>query len=77
MGDEGREQDSSHPDNLQNNQLRGLDLPSRYLPCRSDREFEHLAKCAQICIPWSNVIRFPKIDARGADADLFSNFGNR
>jgi hypothetical protein len=48
-----------------------------HLPCCSDREFEHLAKSAQICIAWSYVIIFPKVDARRADADLFSNFGNR
>ena len=35
-----------------------------------NRQLEHLAKCAQICISWSNVIRFPKIDARRADANL-------
>ena len=48
-----------------------------HLPRRPDWQFQHFAERAQICIPWSNVIRFPKIDARRADADLFSNFGNR
>ena len=48
-----------------------------HLPCRPDRQLQHLAKCAQICIPWSNVIGFPKIDARRADADLLGYFSNR
>ena len=48
-----------------------------HLPRRSDRQPQHLAKRAQVRIPWSNVIGFPKIDACRADADLFSNFGNR
>ena len=52
-------------------------LRRSHLPCRSDREFQHLAKGAQICIPWSDVIRFPKIDACRADTDLLSDFGNR
>jgi hypothetical protein len=54
-----------------------LDLPSSHLPRRSDRQLQYLAKCAQILIPWSYVIIFPKIDTRGADADLFGNFDNR
>ena len=48
-----------------------------HLPRRSDRQLQYLAKRAQVRIPWSNVIVFPKIDAGCADADLFSNFGNR
>ena len=55
----------------------GRRLCRSHLPCRSDREFQHLAKGAQICIPWPNVIRFPKIDARRADADLFRYFSDR
>ena len=48
-----------------------------HLPRRPDRQLQYLAKRAQICIPWSNVIRFPKIDARRADADLFGYFSDR
>jgi hypothetical protein len=52
-------------------------LRRSHLPGRSDRQLQYLAKCAQILIPWSHVIIFPKIDTRGADADLFGNFDNR
>jgi hypothetical protein len=48
-----------------------------HLARRPDRQPQYLAKCAQIRIPWSNMIIFPKIDACRADADLFSNFGHR
>jgi hypothetical protein len=53
------------------------DLCCRHLPRRLDWEFQYLAERIQICIPWSNVIVFPKIDTRCADADLFGNFRNR
>jgi hypothetical protein len=52
-------------------------LCRRHLPCRSDRELQHLAKRAQICIPWPYVIVFPKIDACRTDANLMSDFCNR
>jgi hypothetical protein len=48
-----------------------------HLPCCSDWEFQYLAKRAQIRITWSNVIRFPKIDTRRADANLFGHFSDR
>jgi hypothetical protein len=48
-----------------------------HFPRRSDQQLQYLAKCAQIPIPWANPIIFPKIDTRGADADLFGNFDNR
>jgi hypothetical protein len=48
-----------------------------HFPRRSDRQLQYLAKRAQIPIPWANPIIFPKIDTRGADADLFGNFDNR
>ena len=48
-----------------------------HLTRRPDRQFQHLAKGTQIRIPWSYVIIFPKIDARRADANLFSDFCNR
>ena len=53
------------------------DLPYRHLSRRPDRQLQHLAQCAQVRIPWPNTIRLPEIDARRADTDLFSDFGNR
>ena len=53
-------------------------LSSRsHLPRRPDRQLQHLAQCAQVRIPWPTVIRLPEVDAGLADADLFSDFGNR
>jgi hypothetical protein len=48
-----------------------------HFPRRSDRQLQYLAKRAQIPIPWANPIIFPKIDASGADADLFGDFSDR
>ena len=52
-------------------------LSRRHLPRRPNRQLQYLAKCAQIRIPWPNVIGLPKVDAGCADAHLFGNFGNR
>ena len=52
-------------------------LPSRHLPRRPDRQFQHLAQYAQIRRPWPTVIRLPEVNAGLTDTDLISNFGNR
>jgi hypothetical protein len=42
-----------------------------------DWQLQRLAQSGQVVVTWTAVIRFPEIDTRRADADLFGNFGNR
>jgi hypothetical protein len=52
-------------------------LCSRHFPRRSDRQLQHLAQRRQILVTGPAIIRFPKVNARRADANLFSNFSDR
>jgi hypothetical protein len=57
--------------------LRWDCLCSGHLSGRPNRQLQRLAQSSKIGIPWAAVICFPEIDAHCADADLFSNVGNR
>jgi hypothetical protein len=52
-------------------------LHGSHLSCRPNWQPQRLAQCGQVGFPWPAMIRFPKIDARLADADLIRDFGNR
>ena len=69
--------DGRAPSRARTGEFNRQKLCRSHLPRRSDRQLQYLAQRAQVPIPWSNVIVFPKIDACRADAHLFSNFGNR
>jgi hypothetical protein len=43
---------------------------------RSHGQFQSLAQGSQVCIPWTNAIVLPEVNAGLTDTDLFGNFGN-
>lgn len=49
----------------------------RHFPRRPDWQFQHLAQCAQVTVPWPNAVVLPEVYARRADAYLLGNFGHR
>jgi len=57
--------------------LYGNGLSSRHLTRRRDRELQRLAQRHQISFTRSRAVRFPQIDATGADADALCDSGDR
>ena len=55
----------------------GPRLCGGHLSGRSNGQLQRLAQSGQIGVTGTAVVRFPKIDARCADADLFGNFDSR
>jgi hypothetical protein len=41
------------------------------------RQSQRLAQCRQVPVAWPNAIVLPKVDARRADTNLFSDFNHR
>jgi hypothetical protein len=57
--------------------VKALHLAGRHLARRFHRQLQYLAERGQVLITRTTVIGLPKIDTLRADADLFSNLGNR
>ena len=53
------------------------ELCSGHLSGRSNGQLQRPAQSSEIGVTRTAVVRFPKIDARCADADLFGNVSNR
>jgi hypothetical protein len=53
------------------------ELCSGHLSGRSNGQLQRTAQSSEIGVTRTAVVRFPKVDARCADPDLFGNVGDR
>jgi hypothetical protein len=43
---------------------------------RTHGQLQRFAQGSQVCIPWTNAIVLPEVNAGLTDTNLFGNFGN-